>query len=156
MQSYLKILRQLQAAEVNFIIIGTWALKYTFQDCLRDYKILDCDLILKDDLEMIRRCVRVLRAEAWDVRVWQIPIDETVTAAFLQGKYYLRARQGALVLDISYECDDFSWAEIEAEKFTKDDFQLISHVQNLKMKQGRGTAKDLAIILLLKDLVAIE
>ncbi|MFK8101751.1 MAG: hypothetical protein AB8G15_04485 [Saprospiraceae bacterium] len=153
MQSYLKILRQLQEVKIDFIIIGTWALKYAFRARLRDYKIVDCDLILRNDLEIIRRCIRVLRREGWTVTVWEIPIDETVTAAFLKEKYYFRAQQGDLILDLSYECDDFSWAEIEAEKLTKDGFQLISHTQNLTMKKRRGTEKDLATILLLKDLV---
>lgn len=147
MPPYFEILRQLQAGGIRFLIMGTWALKYAYPRKMEGYEVLDCDIVLENTMTNIRNSIRLLRRCQWEVSLWQRPVDETVQAEMLKGKYYLRAIQADLVLDLSYEYLPFTWDALWAERQERASFQLVAYQQILAMKELRGNPKDLATIL---------
>lgn len=103
MKEYISILQQLYRADVMYVAMGTWALKYYFTTQMKDYVLQDCDIVLAPTLNNLHKAIQVLQAENWETTVWNENIPLNAPQDFFQGKYYIRAKKGSLILDMTYE-----------------------------------------------------
>ena len=94
MENYFEILKTFEEEKIQYVAIGTWALKLVYPQTMRNYTINDCDLIIENDIQNIRKIIHVLKQKNWIVTVWEVEIDTTVKEDFLLNKYYLRAKKG--------------------------------------------------------------
>jgi hypothetical protein len=104
MESYLPILQNLTQHKVQYVVIGTWALKALFPKTMQHYEIHDCDIVLLPTHKNIRKAIEVITQARWQASVWNVLISSEVEAHFLVGKFYVRAQNENLVLDMTYEC----------------------------------------------------
>ncbi len=148
MEDYLPILRSLHRSGVNYAVIGTWALKAYFPDAMGEYALHDCDLVLAPDEANVRRAIAALNAEGWETRVWDECVDAGSSSADFIGKYYVRAKHGDLVLDLTYECM-IDWAQMEATRMLFDRLWLASVTDIATLKRLKGTARDLDLLRIL-------
>lgn len=148
MEDYLPILRALHLANVSYAVIGTWALKAYFPDAMREYALHDCDLVLAPEQGNIGLAIAVLNAQGWEARVWGELIDQQVSSVEFEGKYYVRAQQGDLVLDLTYECM-IDWDEMEANRGIWNGLWLASVTDLATLKRIKGTARDLELLRIL-------
>ena len=146
MEAYLPILQSLSAAGIAYCTIGTWALRAYFPLEMQDYVLQDCDVLLEPGWENVRHAISVLQEKGWQVTVWEQDLDANVTAAFLQGKFYLRARLAALTLDLTYECASIQWQAIEAEMAMWQRLPLASIRHIAVLKRLKSTPKDIALM----------
>lgn len=150
--AYQNILRKLLLEEIQYVVIGTWALKKKYPEILTSYPVKDCDLIIDPSLSAIRRSIKTLKSNSWSVSVWENEIDETVERCFLKGKFYLRARKSELTLDITYECPFIPWKDLWKSRAKKSDIPLASMNHILYLKELKGTDHDKDIIKLFRSI----
>lgn len=112
---YIRTLRGLVAAGVDFCVLGTFGLRWQCP-ALRRRFVADCDIMLPADLACLTTLVQYLQAAGWHITLWQQPVRLPLRAATLVGKYYLRAHQAGAVLDCAYENDYLSWDEFAARR----------------------------------------
>jgi len=146
LEKYVSILRELSAKEIDYVTIGTWALKRLFPDRMQNYPIKDCDLIIRNDLTEIRKTILLLHNANWQVTVWESDVDELVEAEFLKGKFYLRAKKAQLTLDITYECPFISWQALSGEASTIEGCKIASLQHILHLKRLKGSEGDIRIL----------
>lgn len=146
MHKYFPILKSLKQNRIRYLAIGTWALKLAYPKIMQGYQLSDCDILIENDLEQIRNCIRILKSKGWEVKVWGKEMDEIPSATFLKGKYYLRAKQGGLTLDLTYECPLFSWEDLYGARMEQDGFFLAGLDHILALKKAKGRAKDLETV----------
>lgn len=132
-QLYLRTLRGLVAAGVEFCVLGTFALR---QQCpaLRRRFVADCDLMLPADPARLTALAQHLQAAGWHLALWEQPVPLPLTAATLAGKYYLRARRAGAVLDCAYENDYLDWAGFVAHCHWHDGLPLLPAAHILAQK----------------------
>ena len=151
MEAYFPILNALHEAKVEFAIIGTWALKLYFPFKMADYELNDCDLVMDPSIKNIRKAIKVLKADEWQVKVWEDEVTEIVKWAELKGKYYLRATKDALRLDLTYENNLVPWPVMVGTIQWRCELPL-AHLINVKfLKEMKGSPKDLETLELLFD-----
>jgi hypothetical protein len=152
MENYLPILRSLHHHGVNFAAIGTWALKGYFPEKLQHYVLQDCDIVLAPEEKNIRLAISVLNANAWATTVWDQSMDAGTPSPEFVGKYYVRAKQKDLVLDLTYECL-LDWQEIQASRQLRMGlpFASLAHIALLKRTKGRANDIELLRILGLQE-----
>lgn len=147
MNKYISILQKLYKYQIPYVVIGTWALKYVFPRIMFNYEVRDCDLVIADDIEKIRQTIKILQDSNWEVRVWETVVDERVEPSFLKGKYYLRATQNELTLDITYECPFIPWEEMIGKKMLRKPGISIANLNHiLQLKRIKGRDVDLEIV----------
>lgn len=134
MEAYIPILRAFVGEDVEFAIIGTWALKVHFPEAMGDYVIHDCDLVVRPVEENVRRAVKVLLSANWKVTAWEEEVGESISMPDLVGKYYLRARTGELTLDATYECP-IAWEDMEKGIEWRNGLPLASVEDILQLKR---------------------
>ena len=148
MEDYLPILRSLHHQGVNFAAIGTWALKGYFPEKLQHYVLQDCDIVLAPEEGNIRVAISVLNVNGWATTVWDESVDAGTPSLEFVGKYYVRAKQKDLVLDLTYECL-LDWQEIQASRqmLMGLPFASLAHIALLKRTKGRANDIELLHIL---------
>ena len=137
MEDYLPILRSLADAGVEFAAIGTWAMKVYFPEKLTDYQLHDCDVVLAPDLENVRWAIHNLNESDWETRIWDERVDANVAPDFLLGKYYVRATQGKLTLDLTYECL-IDWREMRPKISVRNGIPLAAIAHTLQLKRAKA------------------
>lgn len=132
-QLYLRTLRGLVAAGVEFCALGTFALRQQ-HPALRRRFVADCDIMLPFDPARLTALARHLQAAGWHLTLWEQPVLLPLTAGALVGKYYLRARQGGAVLDCAYENDCLTWPDFMAHRGWYNKLPLLSAAHILAQK----------------------
>lgn len=150
MKNYFEILNAFGNENIPYVAIGTWALKLAYPEKMNNYKINDCDIIVENDIRIIKKIIRILKAKNWITTVWEVEINDKVSEQFLLNKYYLRARQGVLTLDITYECPYIAWESLNTQKRIIKSFNLASLQHIIHLKRIKGTSKDLEVIEIFK------
>ena len=145
MEEYLPILRSLHLAGENYAVIGTWALKVYFPELMREYALHDCDVVLAPDEANVRRAIAALNAQGWETSVWDECVDAGSPSTDFVGKYYVRAKQGELVLDLTYECM-IDWAQMGPARVLTDRLWLASVTDIATLKRLKGTTHDLDLL----------
>jgi hypothetical protein len=145
MEDYLPILRALSDAGVEYAAIGTWALKAYFPAKMADYLLHDCDVVLAPDAANVRLTIAVLTAQHWEVCIWGELVDARTPASDFVGKYYMRAMQGNLVLDLTYECI-IEWAQMASQKTNIAGVCMAAVCDIVQLKRCKGTPQDLALL----------
>ncbi len=150
MDAYFPILQQLSRANIQFAIIGTFALKHHFPEKMATYTLGDCDLIIQPNLPNINLAISVLRENDWKVSLWEQEVNSNLEWTLLEGKFYLRATQNELQLDLTYECPWIPWVEMESG-INRVGYLPIAAIKHVKrLKQIKGSPKDLRVLDLLK------
>ena len=147
-QLYERTLHELVAADVEFCVIGTYALRLQCP-ALATWPVPDCDLMLPPALENLTALVRCLQAAGWMVTLWEQPAQLPLSAPELAGKYYLRARQAGAVLDCSYENDYQTWGDFASQLHWHEGLPLASVAHILGQKAQCGRPDDRAVLRLL-------
>lgn len=145
MEAYIPILEKLTNARINHLIIGTWALKYSYPEKMVRYQVTDCDILIENDLNQIRNCISQLMENDWVVTCWEEEVDDQVRREDLAGKFYLRATKPTMKLDITYECPFFEWQEMHNQKVVIDQLPMASLNHILSLKKIKGTDQDLKV-----------
>ena len=86
----------------NAGVIGSYCSWLTTPQVL-DHKPHDLDLLIKNDMDTIRRAIVILKKQGFEVFSWQDKIDDTVSYDLLKGRYYIRGIRGELMVDLTYE-----------------------------------------------------
>lgn len=144
-QLYLRTLRQLVAAGLPFVGLGTFALR---RQCpaLPRRLVADCDLQFPPDAAVLTRLTELLQADAWRVTLWEEPVQLPLTSAALAGKYYLRARRAGAVLDCTYENVYLSWPETLAASYCYEGLPQLRIAVILHHKALTGRPTDLRLL----------
>lgn len=140
--SYKKILQLFTEHELEYAVIGTWALKYLYPDRMNDYHPKDCDLLIPGSFEQIRRFIILLENEKWQILLWERPISSDVPPSELPGKFYIRAVREDLQLDLTYENDHFSWEEILRKSTLTKGIRTASLKQILFLKSLKENSEE--------------
>jgi hypothetical protein len=146
MKMYREILQQFSNNGVNYVAIGTWALKHAFPEKMKEYRVNDCDIFIKHNISTIRTLIKILDDNIWKVSLWEKVIDEDIKIEDLKGKYYLRAKKDDCVMDITYESQYISWIDLLRESSQIKNCTIASLHHILSLKRIKGTEKDLQVV----------
>jgi hypothetical protein len=144
-RAYLEVLHRLREQGVAFTITGSLALRL-YMDALDGEPVPDCDLFLDPAPENLQRWASTLVEEGWALAVWGEPVSPPLAPEHLRGKYYLRAKKGALVLDGTYEHDTLSLRELIARSSLLRGLLVMELDTLLALKRERGTPRDLEAV----------
>src|SRR5689334_15495367 len=103
-RAYLEVLHRLQARGVTFSVIGSFAVRL-HMDALDSEPVPDCDVVVDPAPDSLQRWAATLAEDGWALEVWGQPVSPPLDLEQLRGKYYVRARKGALVLDGTFELE---------------------------------------------------
>lgn len=140
---YASLLQHLQRAGLPFAVIGTYALRAYYPDALRDYALPDCDAVLPDSA--LNPAIGLLLRAGWQLSLWGEPVLGPVNAAEANGKFYLRARQGAHTLDLTYECP-IAWADMGPGRVMAGGIPYAALAHVVALKRLKGKPSDLALL----------
>lgn len=146
MDKYKDTLLNFDKQGIQYIVIGTWALKRLFPKEMFNYKIKDCDIITNKSINNINTIIEILKNNKWKIYLWDKEIKEKLKHEEINNKYYIRALKDGYCIDITYECDFFSWEELYKNSFTKSEIHYASLDHILFLKRKKGRANDLEII----------
>ncbi len=141
-REYLEALHLLREQGVAFAITGSLALRL-YMDALDGDPIPDCDLFLDPAPDNLQRWAATLAEEGWTLEVWGERVSPPFELEHLRGKYYVRAKKGALVIDGTYEHDTVPMARLLAEATHVQGLPVMDLDMLLDLKRERGTARDL-------------
>lgn len=144
-QLYQHTLHALTAAGIPLVGLGTFALRYQCP-ALPRHLVADCDLQLPPDAALLTRLTALLQAAGWAVTLWEHAVTLPLCAAALTGKYYLRARRGAAILDCAYENDFLTWPEFEAASRIRHGLRWLPPAAILRQKQLANRPADLVVL----------
>lgn len=85
------------------LVIGSFALERIAPELL-DHAPRDLDLLLPDELALLDEAREALADLGYLVTSWEEPLTLPLDRAQLSGRYYLRARREAVIVDLTYEC----------------------------------------------------
>jgi len=110
--AYLELLHSLAKSDVRFAVYGSAGLLLRHPDLA--HELSDADVLLAPGFENVQRFVCWVQSRSGHVTCWSEPWSDAWTATELKGKFYLRARVGALQLDATFEDEDFDLATLVA------------------------------------------
>ncbi|QHT67660.1 hypothetical protein GXP67_13985 [Rhodocytophaga rosea] len=142
---YLQTLQQLQAAGIQYCVIGTFGLGLYNADFLL-YSVTDCDLIVKNEAENLNKLAKALQELHWQLYLWEEPVMYPLPLEELAGKYYIRARQQEAILDATYEYESISWSTFEEQINYIEGIPVASMNHILYMKKRRNLEKDRQVV----------
>ena len=96
-----ELARQL-TADGSAAVIGSFGTYLTFPEIL-DHKPMDLDLFTGNDENSVRRAVKILMQNGFEVFSWQDRIDSHFSFELLKGRFYIRGVRGVLNIDVTYE-----------------------------------------------------
>jgi hypothetical protein len=140
--AYLELLHRLQSREVRFALTGSFALRL-LMDVLGGEPVPDCDLFLEPSADNLQRWAALLVEDGWALTVWNEPLGVPLELERLRGKYYVRARKGALVLDGTYEHDTLEPGALVSGARSLQGLPVMDLDTLLALKRERGTPRDL-------------
>ncbi|MBR3267494.1 MAG: hypothetical protein IKI58_02010 [Oscillospiraceae bacterium] len=115
---YAEIAKELTAAG-EAAVIGSFGAWLTVPQVL-DHSPKDLDLFIRNDIEAIRRAIRILQKHGFCVYSWQDHIDENVSADLLKGRYYIRGIRDSLTVDLTYEIAGIPYDLLASSAVTAD------------------------------------
>jgi hypothetical protein len=139
--AYLEVLHRLSERSVAFTVTGSFALRL-YMDALDGEPVPDCDLFLDPALDNLQRWAAALVEEGWALTVWGEPMSLPLDPNHLRGKYYVRAKKGALVIDGTYEQDTLSLEEILTRSSSIQGLRVMDLDTLLALKRARATPRD--------------
>jgi hypothetical protein len=152
-RAYLEVLHRLLARGVAFAVIGSFALRLhmgELGDELGDAPgrepVPDCDLVVDPAPGNLQRWAATLVEEGWALELWGQPVSPPLELEHLRGKYYVRARKGALVIDGTYELDLLPVHELLARASPFQGLPVADLDTVLALKRSRGTPRDLEAV----------
>lgn len=138
---YLDVLHRLEAHGVAYALTGSLALRLYMED-LDGERVPDCDLFLDPAPDNLQRWARLLHEDGWALTVWERPVAPPLDWEALRGKYYVRARKDAWVVDGTYEHDTVSpRAMVEGAQRLRG-LPVMDLETILALKRARGTPRD--------------
>jgi hypothetical protein len=141
-RAYLEVLHRLRERGVAFAITGSLALRL-YMDELDGEPIPDCDLFLDPAPDNLQRWAATLAEEGWTLELWRERVSPPLDLEHLRGKYYVRAKKGAWVIDGTYEHDRVPMARFLAEATPIQGLPVTDLDLLLALKRERGTPRDL-------------
>jgi hypothetical protein len=144
-RAYLEVLHRLRERGVSFAVIGSFALRL-HMDALDREPVPDCDLVVDPAPDNLQRWAVLLAEEGWALEVWGQPVSPPLELEHLRGKYYVRARKGAWVLDGTYELDPLPVHELLARTTVLQGLPVADLDTVLALKRSRGTPRDLEVV----------
>jgi hypothetical protein len=141
-RAYLEVLHRLREQGVAFAITGSLALRL-YMDELDGEPIPDCDLFLDPAPDNLQRWAATLVEQGWMLEVWGERVSPPLELEHLRGKYYLRAKKGAQVIDGTYEHDTVPMARFLAEATPVRGLPVTDLDMLLALKRERGKPRDL-------------
>jgi len=139
---YLDVLHRLGAHGVAYALTGSLALRL-YMDALEGEPVPDCDLFLDPAPDNLQRWARWLHEDGWTLTVWEQPVAPPLDLEALRGKYYVRARKDAAVLDGTYEHDTVSPRAVVTGAQRLRGLPVMDLETILALKRERGTPRDL-------------
>ncbi|XXF76171.1 hypothetical protein P2318_24345 [Myxococcaceae bacterium GXIMD 01537] len=140
--AYLEVLHRLRERGVRFAVTGSLALRL-YMDELDGEPVPDCDLFLDPAPDNLQAWAAALANEGWSLAVWGEPVAPPLDLEHLRGRYYVRARKGALVMDGTYEHDAVSLGALVAGAPHVQGLPLTDLEMLLTFKRERGNPRDL-------------
>lgn len=141
-RTYLEVLHRLQERGVTFVLTGSLALRL-YMDELDGEPVPDCDLFLDPTPDNLQRWAATLAEEGWTLEVWGERVSPPLDLEHLRGKYYVRAKRGAWVIDGTYEHDTVPMARFFADATPVQGLPVMALDMLLALKRERGTPRDL-------------
>jgi hypothetical protein len=108
---------------------------------LAHYALPDCDIVLDPAQANIELAFACLQSEGWQMELWGEVLGEAPKEEALKGKFYLRALQNDLTLDMTYECL-IEWEETMRGIILEDGLPWASIDDVLKLKRMKGKDSD--------------
>jgi hypothetical protein len=141
-RTYLEVLHRLRERGVTFVLTGSLALRL-YMDEPDGEPVPDCDLFLSPEPDNLQRWAATLAEMDWTLEVWGERVSPPLDLEHLRGKYYVRAKRGAWVIDGTYEHDTVPMARFFAEAAPVQGLLLMDLDMLLALKRERGTPRDL-------------
>jgi hypothetical protein len=127
---------------VVFAITGSLAL-LLHMDTLDGEPVPDCDLFLDPAPDNLQRWAATLAEKGWALEAWGERVAPPLELEFLRGKYYVRAKKGAWVIDGTYEHDTVPMALFLAGATPIQGLLVTDLDMLLALKRERGNPRDL-------------
>jgi hypothetical protein len=148
--AYLRVLHQLQARGVAFALTGSFALRL-HMDALGGEPVPDCDLFLSPSPDNLQRWAALLAEDGWTLSVWNEPLRLPLEPEALRGRYYVRARRGAWVMDGTYEHDTLALPAVVAQAPRIHGLPVVELELVLAFKRERGSPRDVEQVRQVED-----
>lgn len=148
--AYLGLLQRLHARGVAFAVTGSFALRLHMA-ALEGEPVPDCDVFLAPSPDNLQRWAALLEEEGWALTVWNEPLRLPLAPEALRGRYYVRARREALVVDGTYEHDTLELTALVARAPSVHGLPVLELELLLALKRERGTPRDLEQVRQVED-----
>lgn len=135
----------LQQRGVVPLVIGSFALVRIAPQLL-DHTPRDLDLLLPDDLSTLEGAHETLVHLGYLVTSWEEALTLPLDRAQLSGRYYLRARREAVIVDLTYECPRLDYHEALRRAVSLPPWQLAALDDLLTLYAGRDEPRDRALL----------
>lgn len=111
---HLRVLARLNRLSVDYLLIGVLAINHYADDPASAYSTQDCDVLLKPDLGNLRRAVRALLAEGYELSAGSEPLpapDALVLRRILERRASIVGKRGgALGVDLVLDAGGLSFS----------------------------------------------
>lgn len=111
---HLRVLARLNRARVEYLLIGVLAINHYADDPGSAYATADCDVLLLPDLGNLRRAMRCLLAEGFELTAGGEPLPEpdylTLRRMLERRATVVGRRSGALGIDLVLDAGGMSFA----------------------------------------------
>lgn len=151
---HLAVLRRLNKAGVDYVLIGVLAINHYVRDPGSMYSTLDCDILIRPEADHLRKAIRVLLSEGYRLEAGGEPLispDDLLVARLVEHRATIRGlKRDSLAIDLVLETSGFSFSDWHrGRRFFKAGGLRIpcgSLTQLLRSKEISGRPKDRAFL----------
>lgn len=146
---YIQTLQDFSLEQVEYAVIGTFGLLlHGFS--ADDYLVNDCDLILGEGEENLKRAWQIVNRVGWQTYLWEKRLHRFPPPQERKGKYYIRARKESAMMDLCFEYEEIDvpgWLE---RKKRIDQVLVADSADIIELKRKNDRDKDRKILAILK------
>lgn len=140
---YENALRSMREASIDYLAIGSWALKRADPENWHDYTPPDCDLLLPNSFVVLRKAIHLLNTLGWRTAIWETIVDGKEPDCQYEGKFYLRAQKATCQLDLTYEYPWLDWTtawknRLELDGINYAAIEDINYLRQLKQADNQS------------------
>ncbi len=152
LKTYIETLYYLQKNNILFTVTGTFALYLQERKFSEKYSIKDCDIFIANTKENLSAFVLSMKAQQWEVWIWEEPVLMKNLMEQAKGKKYIRCTKHSLIVDATYEHEAAVFGDPKNDTILVEGLSVIRATKILSGKKHRGTERDLLAITCFKNL----
>lgn len=132
------VLRELSAAGVPFVVVGSAGVGLLHPQIFATHVLADVDIVVRD-LDAVRAVLRRLMPRGAEARVWGDIVTVDVADDVLRGRFYVRLTGGPLPLplDVTFEDPPFDVDDVLARAVIVDGVPVCPEIELWRGKRRK-------------------